>query len=675
MTIAQTTQTKFNTRGGLRTTKTTVHAHRIHGRNRLQKFIPNGRFLRSVGYDYNIEIILDMLKSNDWENATIIVGYRLSGKNCEPHVITDLMKEILCGRLKLRVPLKGEFHEKFFLANGDTADGIEFFTDVNGSPNPTMTGSAKRGQQSNRITEITIFGNYLQDPYYKETESQWDWYMSNSEAFDGELVELLDAREDEEWIPVIKRYYEGDPSVFEESTLTPIEVLTLSAGEEMLRNSAKGVMVTQLDLPEIPADAIQSFIEDIGSIGFEARSTNSGQIELPTSLIDSARYSSEHIPWMQIIDGDLLLRIEGETISRRNPNLSQVEEIKNELHRFEEFIDSTDNSHRPGLKSKMALSEFLLSGMCAPFDYLWMAQRRTKFNRVREGPQMTSYLGGSGNGKSFASRYLLKMISGRDLEPLPSKQFTEKRVRSCARNGSIMPLIFDDLKRIRIREWDKWGKTLWDRGYVFDKPHAQLIVTANDPIDSAGPLGRRVREIRMEATFENNGENTEIVETCLKECSQIFPYFSEVVLRMHESGSAPYEHNDPLKIGRLAIEELYKIANLEAPEWWCPLPFEECVDINAYHWYDILHKELFKIERRLDSFRIPVNEGTHEINERLKSFPAHLQAKKAGKSIHIENADGFIAWISKVQHLYENDKGRSSRKMRHLLSKGKWPRF
>ena len=124
MTITQTTQTNFNARGGLRTTKTTVHTQRIHGRNRLQKFIPNGQFLRSVGYDYNIEIILEMLNSNDWENATIIVGYRLSGKNCEPHVISELMKEILRGRLKLRVPLKGEFHEKFFWANG-TNDGIE----------------------------------------------------------------------------------------------------------------------------------------------------------------------------------------------------------------------------------------------------------------------------------------------------------------------------------------------------------------------------------------------------------------------------------------------------------------------------------------------------------------------------------------------------------------------
>ena len=65
---------------------------------------------------------------------------------------------------------------------------------------------------------------------------------------------------------------------------------------------------------------------------------------------------------------------------------------------------------------------------------------------------MTSYLGGSGNGKSYASRYLLKMLTGEDLEPLTSTDFKEMRIRGIARNGSVMPLIFDDLKRERIRD-------------------------------------------------------------------------------------------------------------------------------------------------------------------------------------------------------------------------------
>ena len=82
---------------------------------------------------------------------------------------------------------------------------------------------------------------------------------------------------------------------------------------------------------------------------------------------------------------------------------------------------------------------------------------------------------------------------------------------------------------------------------------------------------------------------------------------------------------------------------------------------------------MFSIERKLDSFRIPIDEGPHDISGRLRTFPAHLQARKAGSAIHIENADGFIAWLSKVSNLYESDKGKSVRGMRILLSKGKWP--
>ncbi len=670
----QTTQTQFNFEsGGLKARNTEVYCHRIHGRNKLEKFIPNGSKLRSIGYDYNIEYILDMLRENDWDDATIIVGYRLSGKDCDKSVIAELMKQMVSGRLKLRVPTKGEFHEKFFLTEG-VDNGKKYFIDVNGSANPTMTGSARRGRQSNRITEVKITGNYKHSNYYNEAISQWEWYIDNSDSFDGKLEDLLKGEEEENWLPVITRFYEGDPSLLDESLMTPIEILSISAGEALLRDSSRGKKVTYLELPDIPPETVQEFIDEIGNNhGVNIRSSKSGQIELPTSLIDS-RYSSENLPLMQIIDEDLLLRMDGETISRRNRDLSQIEVIKSELLHLENFVESIENSHRPGLKSKMALSEYLLSGMCAPFDYLWMSQRREKFSRIKEGPLMTSYLGGSGNGKSFASRYLLKMISGSDLEPLTSDQFTEKRVRSCARNGNIMPLVFDDLKRARIREWDKWGKSFWDDGYVFEKPHAQLLITANDPIDTSGPLGRRVREIHMEATFENNGKNTEIVETCLKECSQIFPYFSHLVLLMHESKEAPYDHNDPLRIGRKAIEKLYDIAEMEIPNWWCNLPFEESVDINAYHWYDLLNKEMFSIERKLDSFRIPVDEGPHDINARLRTFPAYLQAKKAGSAIHIENAEGFIDWLSKVSELYESDKGKSIRGMRILLSKGKWPK-
>ena len=82
--------------------------------------------------------------------------------------------------------------------------------------------------------------------------------------------------------------------------------------------------------------------------------------------------------------------------------------------------------------------------------------------------------------------------------------------------------------------------------------------TANDQVDSQGPLGRRVREIWMDARFDNNGENTETVERCVEDSSQIFQYFSGLLLDKYMSNDAPYDHNDPLKVGRDVLDELYK---------------------------------------------------------------------------------------------------------------------
>jgi len=120
----------------------------------------------------------------------------------------------------------------------------------------------------------------------------------------------------------------------------------------------------------------------------------------------------------------------------------------------------------------------------------------------------------------------------------------------------------------------------------------------------------------------------------------------------------------------MAIDKLYDIAGRSKPNWWCPLPYTDCVDANAYHWFDILNKGLFQITRKLDSFLIEIEESPHEINNRLKTFKAHLQAKKAGKAIAIGNAEGMVQWLREVSHLYIEEKGRPTRRMRKLLRKG-----
>jgi len=499
-----------------------LESQRIHGRNKLTKYIPKGKTFRSVGYDWNCNMILEIHKENQYRHSTIIIGWNMSGSNDDESTLLELHDFISDGSLEIRVPKRGYWHEKFFIIEGnDPESDVPFWIDVNGSSNPTFQGSGKKGGQSNRITRIGFRQNYSEEDYVKKLESDWDWYMEHSEPFEGELFELLNGKEREERVKTITRYYSGDISVLDESERTPVEILRAQVGGELLKASTSGEKVIKMQLSDYSIETADTFISQMADLGFSTRPSVDGTVELPVSLLDTTKYTTESIPYMKIDQGSVILRARGETQIRTTRDMDSSI-ISSELEKIESYVETMDNSNLPGLKSKMALSEYLLSGLCAPFDYLWMDIRKSKYKRVTEGPQMTSYFGGSGNGKSYASRYLLKMISGIDLEPLASDEFTEKRVRDVAKNGSCMPLVFDDLKRNRILEWDTWGKFFWERGHVSGSPHSQLLVTANDRISTQGNLGRRVREIWMEATFENNGSNTEIVENCLSNCSNIF---------------------------------------------------------------------------------------------------------------------------------------------------------
>ena len=145
-----------------------LDSQRIHGRNKLTKYIPEGRIFRSIGYDWNCSLIHEIMKENLYDKSTIIIGYNMSGTNEDEYTIAALHQYIEDGKLEIRTPKKGTWHEKFFVTEGEDSDtGIPFWIDVNGSSNPTITGSGKRGSQSNRITRIGFTGEYSSHEYVK----------------------------------------------------------------------------------------------------------------------------------------------------------------------------------------------------------------------------------------------------------------------------------------------------------------------------------------------------------------------------------------------------------------------------------------------------------------------------------------------------------------------------
>ena len=84
-----------------------LDSQRIHGRNKLTKYIPEGKIFRSVGYDWNCDLINEIVAGNGYEKSTIIIGYNMSGGNDSEETILALHDLISSGTLEIRIPRRG----------------------------------------------------------------------------------------------------------------------------------------------------------------------------------------------------------------------------------------------------------------------------------------------------------------------------------------------------------------------------------------------------------------------------------------------------------------------------------------------------------------------------------------------------------------------------------------
>ena len=61
---------------------------------------------------------------------------------------------------------------------------------------------------------------------------------------------------------------------------------------------------------------------------------------------------------------------------------------------YEEYVETMNLSDSPDHNTaKRALAEYLLAGCCAPFDHLYMEERKVRRKRSKVGPRMTSFFG------------------------------------------------------------------------------------------------------------------------------------------------------------------------------------------------------------------------------------------------------------------------------------------
>ena len=183
-------QTTFEESGRLTRSTRDLDSHRIHGKNRLEKFLKGTKECKVVAYVMSLDFIEQYIEEIGIEKLTIILGKEFSIstiKSMDPLFIEKLASWQKEGVLSIRKPDSGIWHEKmFFCWNRDEG----WFMDINGSANPTKSGSGGSGQ-SNRITTVKIEGDFETDEYYQKCMEQWADYEKRSSPFLGSLFDAL----------------------------------------------------------------------------------------------------------------------------------------------------------------------------------------------------------------------------------------------------------------------------------------------------------------------------------------------------------------------------------------------------------------------------------------------------------------------------------------------------
>ncbi len=641
-------QTTFGESGRLTKSTRDLDSHRIHGNNRLEKFLKGTKECKIVAYVMSLDFIEQYIEEIGIEKLTIILGKEFSIstiKSMDPLFIEKLAAWQKEGVLSIRKPDSGIWHEKMFFC-WNREDG--WFMDLNGSANPTKSGSGGSGQ-SNRITTVKMEGDFETDEYYQKCMDQWADYEKRSSPFLGSLFDAL-PEEREEWRNVIIRYIESDGDLNIEDA-SEIRVLRQKMGQGLFESSVKGNPIFSMSIEGYREASVNKAMERWDTKGLDSL-VDGDSIRAPSAGLDLLSPIKDSLPFMSIVDGKVWVRVGGRNYCRTSEELTQGE-ISRSLKDIEAYVESLSGAHRGDRKAKMALAEFLLACCISPFDHLYMKQRRQLLPRLKEGPRMTSFFGTAGNGKSYSCRYALKMLTGLDVDPLGTRQFTRNKVLGAAASGSIFPLIFDDLQRNRIREWEKWGKFYWDSGYDFDSPYPQLILTSNDRFDSNGPLGRRAREISMHAIFSPNEENSFAVEKLLGTNSDFFLYFSNVVLGELQSEDCHYSHSDELDLGRKAVVRMYSIAGRKMPNWWPQQPVEKLHDDHAYQWLDLINKNICSVRVERDELVMDFgNISPHDVRNYSRLIDSSAAAEHVGTRIRVRNPSQFLDWIKDVRGVY-----------------------
>lgn len=642
--------------------------HRVSPQKTLQSHFDGFQKLRMVMYVQRIDFIQDLFDKHGIEKAQVIVGDSMVKKNrssSEPEVFIRLAGLIESGQLEIRIPTKNRtFHEKWILAEKEGE-----FADIFGTANLTEQGSGKSGKQSNqqRITKIT--GKYQNSPKFHELEKEFQWYLDNSEPYLDDLVELLklDVTDDNPAIEVVEQWisYTGAPTT---GDTRKVQAIVQEFTETALKDSMNpDQLVTTVETTASNA-VLEAVVKVLGPSGVQRDGRK---------IVANTRPFLQHrvatFPVMSVVDERFVLQV-GNDSSFRTAEEYDIEAIKNGIHGIHHYVETIDKaSVKNQLVAKKTIYEIILYFLTSPMHHYFMRTGKKELGwHYNRGPKTLAIYGNTKNGKTFLLRFCSKLITGGNhiVEPLKDDDFSATKIRNLLSWGSLFPIIVDD---ISDNKWgkqymDQIGRNYWDNWWSNESNHSQLIVTSNRRVPQ-GQLKGRMKEIVMDARFEDKTENIRHVSDILNKENSIFEYFSKRYMEILSTEPRFYNHKDCMHIGRRVMKDLYEMSGIKVPSYFPDRPLEDIVDGNALTWLALFNEgdaEWTKTPQRELKISFTNDENGHEVKRYMDLIPEGLDPKVSGRTIRIPVPKEFVIWLKDSRSSFEPR--RLKRSLRKLLN-------
>ncbi len=599
--------------------------------------------MRAITYVASPGLILEFLDKRGYTLVEIVVGDSLAPARLpsewRQHLIQQglefteqLAERVEKGSLSILIPNRTIHSKLYLLERNGTARVIV--------SSANLTESARQARQVNYALFVDLTPGH---PFVSQAVKDYDAHCTETTLFMGDLVELFRERKDAARREVIEAWLRGTVGADQEGeTRRVFHELSVGALERTDRQEEPLITVR---LPDVPATRKQ--VERALAPVSRAR----GAAELRVSGQAWIQYveNTHGLPILRV-DRELRCVVMGLNGSRvvMTEALPEAAVLDRALAHVEDYLNTVDCGQTADPKfAKTAMFEALLYVFFSPFAAEYMKKRRSAYGSVdSRGPRFLYIYGPSQNGKSTFLRFALKLLTGRQIQPLAGNQFTKTKLLQATTLGTAFPLVFDDVVALQSTpNIEEALKSYWEVWWKSDYIQPQIILSSN--LRALKDWAKsRVKRVDFDVHFAPSEHNKERLARIFEVENLLFRWFSTLYFSRLEQGDSTSD--DELNLARATLADLYKRARRLIPEFFPSEPLEKSYDPGRRDWRDLLFglkKARMVREKRRLLIEFSDDIPFWEVGEYVTNLPQTVKSKRRGNTLVVESPAEFGAWL------------------------------